>query len=178
MGRGGANQQPQGEQQQGDNRMPPEDVKPPQDNQAQGNGQMPPGNMEPPRGNQQQGDGQMPPGNMQDYGDMPDRDVMMQAMKIMQSANGKELTDEQLKELKELGMTEEQISFVKNMPFGNGGMREGGFPAQNGKNGVEDKNRPNVAQMSGEDILVLGICIIFITAGLIFVIKFKRRKSS
>lgn len=178
MGRGGANQQPQGEQQQGDNRMPPEDVKPPQDNQAQGNGQMPPGNMEPPQGNQQQGDGQMPPGNMQDFGDMPDRDVMMQAIKIMQSANGKELTDEQLKELKELGMTEEQISFVKNMPFGNGGMREGGFPAQNGKNGVEDKNRPNVAQMSGEDILVLGICIIFITAGLIFVIKFKRRKSS
>ncbi len=175
MGRGGANQQPRGEQQQGDNRMPPEDVKPPQDNQAQGNGQMPPGNMEPPRGNQQQGDGQMPPGNMQDFGDMPDRDVMMQAMKIMQSANGKELTDEQLKELKELGMTEEQISFVKNMPFGNGGMREGGFPAQNG---VEDKNRSSVAQMSGEDILVLGICIIFITAGLIFVIKFKRRKSS
>ncbi|AEY64560.1 CotH kinase family protein [Clostridium sp. BNL1100] len=196
MGRDGANQ-PQGEQQQGDNQIPQEGMEPPQGNQQQGNGQIPQGGMEPPRGNQQQGDGQMPqggmeppqgnqqqgdgqlpPGDMQGFGDMPDRDVMMQAMKIMQSANGKDLTDEQLQQLKALGMTDEQINFTKNMPFGNGGMREGGFPTQNGKNDIGTHNMQSLTRMSVEDAVVLGVCLAFMAAGLLFVVKFKRRKSS
>ena len=127
---------------------------------------MPQRGMEPPQGNQQQGDGQ-------GFGDMPDRDVMMQAMKIIQSANGKDLTDEQLQQLKALGMTEEQINFAKNMPFGNGGMRGGGFPAQNGKNDMQ-----SVKRMSVEDVVILGVCLVSLSVGLLFVIKFKRRKSS
>ncbi len=171
MGRDGANK-PQGGQKQGENQMPQGGMEPPQGNQQQGNGQMP-GGMEPPQGNGQQGNGQMPPGDMQGFGDMPGGDVMMQAMKIIQSADGKDLTDEQLKQLKALGMTDEQINFAKNMPFGNGGMGGGRFQPPNGKNDIQPATR-----MSVEEAMVLGVCLVSLSVGLLFVIKFKRRKSS
>ncbi len=155
MGKDGANQ-PQGEQKQGDNQIPQE-------------------GMEPPQGNQPQGNGQMPPGDIQGFGDMPDRDVMMQAMKIIQSANGKDLTNEQLQQLKDLGLTEEQITFAKNMSFGDGNSKGKGFSPQNGK-GVTDNQRTTL--ISGQDLLVTVICLVFMAAGLLFVIKFKPRKSS
>ncbi|EPR14459.1 CotH kinase family protein [Ruminiclostridium papyrosolvens] len=174
----GGMEPPQGNQQQGDGQMPQGGMEPPQGNQQQGDNQMPQDGMKPPQGNQQQGDGQMPPGNMQGFGDMPDRDVMMQAMKIIQSANGKDLTDEQLQQLKALGLTDEQINFVKNMSFGNGGMRGGGFQPPNGKNDIGTHNMQSATRMSGEDAVVLGVCLLFMSVGLLFVIKFKRRKSS
>ncbi|WP_054750062.1 hypothetical protein [Ruminiclostridium josui] len=139
---------------------------------------MPQEGIEPYQGNQQPDNGQMPPGGMGGFGDMPDMNVMMQAMKIIQSANGKDLTDEQLQQLKELGMTDEQINFAKNMPFGNRGMGGGGFPARNGKDGVGSRNMQSITQMSVEDAVTLGVCLVFMAAGLLFVIKFKRRKSS
>lgn len=155
MGKDGVNQ-PQGEQQQGNNQTPREGIKSPQ-------------------GNQQQGKEQMPPGDMGGFENMPDRDVMMQAMKIIQSANGKDLTDQQLQQLKALGLTDEQIKIVQNMPFGNGEMREGRFPEQKSKNDVKMQS---VTQISIEDAVTLGICMVFMSVGMLFVAKFRRRKSS
>lgn len=133
--------------------------------------------------NQQQGDDQKPQENQQGNsrmlpGDMPDRDIMMQAMRIVQSADEEDLTEEQLKQLKELGMTEEQIAFVKNMPFGKGGMGGDGFSSQKGDNSIKANNRQETTRMLDQDILVTGIYLVFMAAGLLFVIKFKRRKSS
>lgn len=158
----------QGNQQQGNNQRPQEGVDSAQGNQQQGNEQMPQGGMEPPQDNQQQGGGQ-------GFGDMPDRDVMMQAMKIIQSANGKDLTEQQLQQLKALGMTGEQIKFVQNMPFGNGEMREGRFPEQKSKN---DTKKQSGTQISVEDAVILGVCMVFMSVGMLFVAKFRRRKSS
>ncbi len=155
MGKDGANQ-PQGEQQQGNNQTPREGIKSPQ-------------------GNQQQGKEQLPPGDMGGFENMPDRDVMMQAMKIIQSANGKDLTDQQLQQLKALGLTDEQIKIVQNMSFGNGEMREGRFPEQKSKNDIKMQS---VTQISVEDAVTLGICMVFMSVGMLFVAKFRRRKSS
>ncbi len=167
MGKDGGNQ-PQQEQQQGNNQRPLEGVDSAQGNQQQGKEQMPQGGMEPPQDNQQQGGGQ-------GFGDMPDRDVMMQAMKIIQSANGKDLTEQQLQQLKALGMTDEQIKFVQNMPFGNREMREGRFPEQKSKNDIKMQS---VTQISVEDAVILGVCMVFMSVGMLFVAKFRRRKSS
>lgn len=155
MGKDGVNQ-PQGEQQQGNSQTPREGIKSPQ-------------------GNQQQGKEQLPPGDMGGFENMPDRDVMMQAMKIIQSANGKDLTDQQLQQLKALGLTDEQIKIVQNMPFGNGEMREGRFPEQKSKNDIKMQS---VTQISVEDAVTLGICMVFMSVGMLFVAKFRRRKSS
>lgn len=53
--------------------------------------------------------GDMPGGNM------PDREVMQQAMEIIQGANGN-ITNQVKDKLKELGLTEDQITKICNMP--------------------------------------------------------------
>ena len=69
----------------------------------------------------------MPPGGERpDMGNMPDREIMQQAMQILEAANF-ELTNEVKASLRALGMTEEQIEMLTNMP-GRGGPRGGNMP--------------------------------------------------
>ena len=71
--------------------------------------------------------GGMPGGQMGEnpnnlFENMPDQEIMRQAMEILQQAAG-ELTDEVKEKLLALGITEEQLEFFTNMnrPFGMGG---------------------------------------------------------
>lgn len=144
--------------------------------------------------NQQNGaaGGNGPGGDM--FQNMPDRDTMMKAMQILQSANGGELTDDQLNQLKDLGLTDDQIETLKNMgnQFGGTGMRQGGGfgndQAANG-NGMQPPDGMNFgapgAQGAGAgttsgniNTLTIVVSIILLSAGLLFVIRFKRRRYS
>lgn len=114
-------QQPDGQQSNG--------AQQPTDTQQPAETQQPNGNLQQPADTQQ--DGIQPPnGNMQPLGNMPDREVLMKAMQIIQAANGGELTDEQMSQLKELGLTDEQITSMKEMSsrFESEGMNRGGGP--------------------------------------------------
>ena len=71
--------------------------------------------------------GGMPGGQMGEnpnnlFENMPDQEIMRQAMEMLQQAGG-ELTDEVKEKLLALGITEEQLEFFTNMnrPFGMGG---------------------------------------------------------
>ena len=159
------------------------EMQPPDGTQQQG-GMLPPdvtqqqGGMQPPDGTRQQG-GMQAPGGMQLPDNMPDREVMMKAMQIIQSANGSDLTEEQLSQLKELGLTDEQISSIQNMSsqFGvKGGMQPGG-----GMLGQTDVGAPNNQQslnnsFSSTNIIVLAVSVVFLLAGLFYVLKFNRKK--
>ena len=75
--------------------------------------------------------GAMPEGGMEEnpnnpMQDMPDRDLMRQAMEIVQAAEG-ELTDEVKEKLLALGITEDQLAFFENS--------QGGFPMGGGMPG-------------------------------------------
>jgi hypothetical protein len=71
-------------------------------------------------------DGMPPGGERPDMGNMPDREIMQQAMQILEAANF-EFTDEVKTSLRALGMTEEQIDMLANMP-NRGGPRGGNMP--------------------------------------------------
>ncbi len=124
-------------------------------------------------------------GNMQMPDNMPEGDVMRQAMEIIQSADGKELTDEQISQLKELGLTDDQIEFIKNMGsmFGNRGNMGPGGGMPGDFNGQQDgKSMPGMPGNSspetknGISIPAVIAYIAVMAAGLLFVIKFKRRR--
>lgn len=124
-------------------------------------------------------------GNMQMPDNMPEGDVMRQAMEIIQSADGKELTDEQISQLKELGLTDDQIESIKNIGsmFGNrgnmgpGGGMPGGFDKQ--QDGRSMPDMPGDASPETKNGISIPAVIAYIAvmaAGLLFVIKFKRRR--
>ncbi|WP_040196959.1 CotH kinase family protein [Candidatus Soleaferrea massiliensis] len=123
------------------------------------------------------------PGGTQMFGDMenmPDREVMMQAMQILQSMTDGELTEEQTAQLKELGLDDEQIESLKNMaanvPVNMGGGQMGGSLPDN-------MQLPgNAAEPSGQNgfsldsILVLAVSAAFLIAALLFAWFYRRRK--
>jgi hypothetical protein len=125
-----------------------------------------------------QGGGKMGPGNM------PDGDVMRQAMEIIQSAEEDKLTEEQISQLKELGLTEDQIELIKNMGsmFGNKGNMGPGGGMPGGFNGQQDeKSMPGMpgnssAEKAAGISIPVVISYIAVIAALLFVIKFKRRR--
>lgn len=124
-------------------------------------------------------------GNMQMPDNMPEGDVMRQAMEIIQSADGKELTDEQISQLKELGLTDDQIESIKNIGsmFGNrgnmgpGGGMPGGFDKQQDGRSIPDMpGNSSPETKNGISIPAVIAYIAVMAAGLLFVIKFKRRR--
>jgi spore coat protein CotH len=161
-------------------------MQPPDGANQQGDMQPPDGqgNMQPPDGTQQQGNNQamnggqqgnmQPPGEMQN---MPDADVMMQAMQIIREANGSDLTEDQLAQLKKLGLTDDQITSIQKMSaqFGNqGGMPPGGGGMQPNRGPSEQS--ADINSLSSTNIIVLAASTACLLAGLVFVVKFKRRK--
>ena len=117
-----------------------------------------------------------------------DMETMQKAMEIIQAAGADELTETQLAQLKDLGLTEDQIAQFKNMAqggFGGMGGRPQGNAQGDGNNAAAGQNpgfgnqAPTVT--SGFDRntwLLLGGCTILLLAGLLFVVLFKRRRGA
>jgi len=122
-------------------------------------------------------------GGMQNF----NRENMQRAMEIIEAAGDGELTEEQLSELQDLGITEEQIAMFQGM--GQGGF--GGERPANTQGGTQDRtNRPQGNQMptnpsdavatgyNTESLLLLGGCAVLLLGGLLFVVFFRRRKTA
>ena len=123
-----------------------------------------------------------------------DRETMQKAMEIIQAAGENELTGEQLEQLRELGLTEEQITqfqsmsqrgFGGNMDRPQGGMG-GRFPGDmqggniNAANQNSDSGNGQSVITAGFDTttwLFIGGCLVLLLSGLMFVTLFKRRSA-
>lgn len=120
------------------------------------------------------------PGGM-DFGNLPDREVMAQAMQIIGSS-GEELTEEQLSQLAGLGLTEEQIAALQQMAQGMGGRQSAGFGGNLGGGAPKDMQAmatPGVDASAGngaQEWLLIGVCFACLLGGLVFVVLFPRRK--
>lgn len=117
--------------------------------------------------------------NMNDIRNMINPENMEEIMSIMQTADGGELTDYQINKLKELGLDDTAIEFIKNMPpnmnlenFQNGPGRDGGFP---GGDMGRDRNRSSTRNLI-PSLIVTGVCTLIMILAIFFVYKFKRRK--
>lgn len=152
--------------------------------QQQNGGQQPVG-MQPSDGMQSPDGMQLPgDGNMQQPVNMPDREISMKAMQIIQAANGNNLTEEQLAQLKKLGLTDEQITSMKSMAsqFGNRGTQQGGGlpgngdPRQNGMGQQNNQVATTEGLTSSTNLPVIAVSLGCLVVGLIFVVKFRRRK--
>ena len=123
-----------------------------------------------------------------------ERETMQKAMEIIQAAGENELTGEQLEQLRELGLTEEQITqfqsmsqggFGGNMDRPQGGMG-GRFPGdmQGGKINAANQNSDSgngqsviTAGFDTTTWLFIGGCLVLLLSGLMFVTLFKRRSA-
>lgn len=122
---------------------------------------------------------------------MPNKENIQEAMKIIEEAQGGELTEEQLSKLKELGFDEAMIERFKNRPADNGRQNPNGMPPGNNKDdfpnkqdgfnkGIMGNNKGNPSTINVQSLktygIVTGICTLFITAGIIFTLLFKKRR--
>ncbi|WP_283592068.1 CotH kinase family protein [Clostridium butanoliproducens] len=112
-------------------------------------------------------------------GNMPDMSTIEKAMEIIQASKDGILTDEQIAELKNLGIDESTIEIIKNSPF-----------SMNGENGNKDfqdnlKKNPNISnRVQGSQtpentsylVTILIFALLSIIIASIFALKFKRRK--
>lgn len=105
------------------------------------------------------------PNNM---GAMPSQENIKAAMDIIQNTNIEDLTTEQKEKLKELGVDENMISRFKNI--GQGGQRP---PMGNGN--MPGKTSNALLGLSTNNIIELGVSLIVLLGGLMFVKKFKRK---
>lgn len=136
------------------------------------------------QGGNMQGGGQFP-----GAGNMPGAEVMQQAMAIIQGAGGGELSDEQVAKLKELGLDTAMIEQFKNMAQGGmgqpdrnfGGNMQGGGNGQGQPGGQNVQNIQNAGNYASrlytkDQLILLGISVIFLITGLVAVSRFQRRR--
>lgn len=122
---------------------------------------------------------------------MPNKENIQEAMKIIDEAQGGELTEEQLSKLKELGFDEAMIERFKNRPAGKDKQNPNGMAPGNNKGDFSNKqdgfnrdgmenNKGNPSSISVQNLktygIVTGVSALFITAGIIFTLLFKRRR--
>ncbi|OPZ84389.1 MAG: CotH protein [Firmicutes bacterium ADurb.Bin419] len=132
----------------------PDGIQPP-------NGMQPRGDMEAPRGQQRnRGNIKNPGGMLRD--NIPQLENMQEVMKIINEANGKELTDDQKKRLESLGVDENMLKQFQNMP------QRMGFPG--------NVNFRNPSGITISEIIILAVMIVTLSLGMIFVAKFRRKK--
>lgn len=147
---------------------------------------------EPDRSIQQDGqaDGNMPQMNINENEQgssidsvMLDREIMRKVIDILMGSNSGELTEEQLTQLKELGLTDAQIEEMKNMAArGAQGTIERRIPEMNAGILPFNANRQNTIATQGLDsnsmelYLAILLYLLFLVGGIVFVWKFKRKK--
>lgn len=108
-------------------------------------------------------------------GNMTDRETMSKVQEILESTSDGELTTEQMAELKALGLDEEMIERLKDMPIGqNGNFAGGNAPGERIPGQKESSN----VQDSKYSYMIIVISILFLLATLIFVQRFKRKRNS
>jgi len=113
-------------------------------------------------------------------GNMPNQENMAEIIEIMQNIEGGELSNEQVARLKELGLDDNMMERMKNMPAG---MRPdrgvGGFGNGPGnmRNGPMGDNRAG-SKITPLYIGYVSAGTVFILLGLLFVWRFKKRKYS
>lgn len=109
-----------------------------------------------------------------------DMETMRKAMEIIQSAGGEELTQEQLENLKGLGLSDAEIEMITGA--GRGGT--GGFPgvgqapAEPSEQFADDRGAQISAASSsawGQTMWIVIGCAFMLIAGLLFVIFYKRK---
>ncbi len=107
-------------------------------------------------------------------GNMPDMSTMEKAMEIIQASEDGILTDEQIEELKDLGIDESVIEIIKNSPFGMKGENRKDNQLDRGpKDIIHGAQTPqNTSYLA--TILIFSLLSIIITS--IFALKFKRKK--
>jgi len=110
---------------------------------------------------------------------------MQKVMEIIQAAGENELTEEQLAQLKEFGLTDEQITQFKSMAqVGFGGMgdqrpdtMQGGADNTTNRNpGFQNQQSVITSGYDTNTWLFTGGCVILLIAGLTFVVLFSRRR--
>lgn len=149
-----------------------------------------------PSGMPEGGEGGFPQGGMPGG----DRETMQKAIEILEAAGGAELTEEQLEQLHELGLTDEQIEQFRSMPQGGmggmGGERpQGGFggldrqppdaSAPGGENAMMPNQDPAASSNNAADtaggfepgvwLIISGVAALLV-AGVLFALLFKRRR--
>lgn len=118
------------------------------------------GSMQMPSDMQRRGDNMQPPSGMQ-QGDIPQLENIQEVMKIMNEANGKELTYEQEKKLEYLGVDENMLVQMQKMS------QRRGFPG--------GENLSNNSEIMKVQIVILFILIVFLIVGMAFVARFRRK---
>ncbi len=124
-----------------------------------------------------------PAGGFGNMADMPDMATMQKAMEILQSSNSETLTEDQTKQLKELGLTAEQITFLQSMgkgfgaPGQNGAAPNGNFQKPDGNMQRPDMNNQTQTALQGGQsyiAIIAGLVILLLLATL-SVSKFKKK---
>ncbi len=124
-----------------------------------------------------------PAGGFGNMADMPDMATMQKAMEILQSSNSETLTEDQTKQLKELGLTDEQITFLQSMgkgfgaPGQNGAAPNGNFQKPDGNMQRPDMNNQTQTALQGGQsyiAIIAGLVILLLLATL-SVSKFKKK---
>lgn len=137
-------------------------------NPAPPNGEIPPGEM-PPQEQPEPGNG-----NAQD---MPDKETMAKVMEIIMEGNGKELSEEQISKLKELGLDATMIERMESMPAGmnapgDKGLGQGDSPID------MNSHMPGNEGISNARLAYVGVATGVLALGLLYAWKTKRRKFS
>lgn len=114
-----------------------------------------------------------------------DRQMMQKAMEIITADGDNELSEEQISELKELGLTDEQIAQFRSIQQGGfGGFMGGGRLGDRQENannpiranpGFEKKQSGIVSGFDINTWIFIGGCVVLFLSVLLFVARFKRR---
>ncbi|TEB10415.1 Inner spore coat protein H [Pelotomaculum sp. FP] len=118
-----------------------------------------------------------PPGDR----NVQNQENMAEIMEIMQETENGELSAEQIARLKELGLDDDRIERMKNMPAGmqqpgRANARPGAAPGNEGMNPFGNRGTSN--QMSPVQIGYISVSAAVILLGLLFAWKFRKRKYS
>ncbi|MEN8904993.1 MAG: CotH kinase family protein [Clostridiales bacterium] len=108
-----------------------------------------------------------------------DREKMREAMEIVGESDNGEITDDQLKQLKELGLDDEAIEMIKKMPRNINGRDDMEMGKEPGKDNKEDGNKEEVVlenEDSKQKKINLATSIIVLIAGFGFVLKYNRKR--
>ncbi len=128
-------------------------------------------------------DGQeRPGGGFGNMGEMPDMATMQKVMEIIQSAQGNSLTEEQIKQLTELGLTEDQITALQSMgnpfdggaPNGNFQRPDGNMGGPNGNTGNQTNPFQNTGKGNFKNIIIMAGLVVLLILDTVFVSKFRK----